>query len=142
MTEFAKLNKEQSDAVEKGFMHVADAYDLKPGVKVPIDDVIQKAHERLLCDPDEPERAKKVISTFFDTLDTNNDGHISVEEFKVYLKIITPGVLDKDVVHTFNMIDTNNDGEISQEEFVSVVLDFLFNTKETEISKAFLGLSV
>ena len=45
MTEFAKLNKEQSDAVEKGFMHVADAYGLRPGVKVPIDDVIQKAHE-------------------------------------------------------------------------------------------------
>ena len=62
MTEFAKLNKEQSDAVEKGFMHVADAYGLRPGVKVPIDDVIQKAHEKLLY---EPERARKVIATFF-----------------------------------------------------------------------------
>ena len=142
MTEFGKLNEEQSDAVQKAFIHIADIYELRPGVKVPIDEVIQKAHEKLLYDPDEPERAKKILGVYFNILDTNNDGHISVEEFKVYLRILTPGTSDEDVVHTFNVIDTNSDGEISQEEFVSAVSDFLFNTKETEISKAFLGPSV
>ena len=142
MTEFGKLNEEQSDAVQKGFMHAADTYELRPGVKVPIDKVIQKAHEKLLYDLDEPERAKKFLGVCFNTLDTNNDGHISVEEFKVYVRILTPGTSDEDIVHTFNVIDTNSDGEISQEESVSAALDFLFNTKETEISKAFLGPSV
>ena len=141
MTEFGKLSDEQSDTVQKGFMYVADAYDLKPGVKVPIDEVVQRAHEKLLYNPDEAEKAKKILGEFFNTLDTNNDGHISVEEFKVYLTILTPGVSDEDIVHTFNAIDTDNDGEIDQEEYVSAVIDFLFNTKETEISKAFLGLS-
>ena len=142
MSEYGKLNKEQADAVEKGFLHIADAYELMPGVKVPIDDVIQKAHEKLLSDPDEPERAKEILIKCFNTLDTNNDGYISVEEFKVYLKILTPGVLDENVVHTFNVIDTNNDGKISLQEFVSAVLDYVFNTKETETSKAILGSSV
>ena len=105
------------------------------------DEVVQRAHEKLLYNPDEPEEVKKILAVFFNTLDTNNDGHISVEEFKVYLTILTPGVSDEDIVHTFNAIDTDNDGGIDQEEFVSAVIDFLFNTKETEISKAFLGLS-
>ena len=47
-------------------------------------------------------------SQYFSILSTlNDDGYISVEEFKVYSKILTPGILDKDVVHTFNVIDTN-----------------------------------
>ena len=141
MVEFGKLSDEQSDTVRKGFMHIADAYDLKPGVKVPIDEVVQRAHKKLLYDPDEPEKAKKVLVVFFNTLDTNNDGHISVEEFKVYSTILTPGVSDEDIIRTFNVIDTDNDGQIDQEEYVSAITDFLFNTKETEISKAFLGLS-
>ena len=64
MSEYGKLNKEQADAVEKGFLHIADAYELMPGVKVPIDDMIQKAHEKLLSDPDEPERAKEILIKF------------------------------------------------------------------------------
>ena len=124
-------------------MHVADTYDLKPGVKVPIDEVVQRAHEQLLYNPDELEKAKKILASFFNILDTNNDGHISVEEFKVYLTILTPGASDEDIIRTFNVIDTDhsNDGQIDQEEYMSAVIDFLFNTKETEISKAFLGLS-
>ena len=59
----------------------------------------------------------------------------------MYSTILTPGVSDEDIIRTFNVIDTDNDGEIDQEEYVSAVTDFLFNTKETEISKAFLGLS-
>ena len=61
----------------------------------------------------------------------------------MYLKILTPGVLDENVVPTFNVIDTNNDGKkISLQEFVSAVLDYVFNTKETGTSKAILGSSV
>ena len=75
----------------------------------------------------------------FDAIDTNKDGHISVEEFKVYLTLIAPGVEEDEIVHSFDVIDADKNGEISREEFLAAAQDFLLGVEETELSKAFLG---
>ena len=75
----------------------------------------------------------------FDAIDTNKDGHISVEEFKVYLNIIAPGIAEDEIAHSFRTIDTDKNGEISHEEFMAAAYDFLLGVEETELSKVFMG---
>jgi Ca2+-binding EF-hand superfamily protein len=75
----------------------------------------------------------------FDALDLNKDGHISLEEFKVYFQIIGPDISEAEMTHSFNTIDENKNGEISREEFLAAAFDFIFGVEETEVSKAYFG---
>merc|ERR1712173_482210 len=58
----------------------------------------------------------KPAKVFFHLLDTNNDGLITLDEFK-------RGVDNGD--EEFAKIDTNNDGEISEEEFQRAFITIL-----------------
>jgi len=61
-------------------------------------------------------------SSYFDAMDTSNEGFISLDQFKIYCK-----VLDKDpswATDSFKAIDKNGDGEISKAEFLAAVDDF------------------
>ncbi len=70
----------------------------------------------------------------FDGIDTNGDGHISVEEFKVYLKVVVaPDLTEDQAKHA------DKNGEISQEEFLAAAKDFFCGVEETELAAAFMG---
>ena len=75
----------------------------------------------------------------FDAIDTNKDGYIPVEEFKVYFHVVAPCTTEAEITLSFNTIDANKDGKISREDFMAAAEDFLFGVEETEISKVFLG---
>ncbi len=75
----------------------------------------------------------------FDGIDTNGDGHISVEEFKVYLKVVAPDLTEDQAKHSFDVIDADKNGEISREEFLAAAKDFFCGVEETELAAAFMG---
>ena len=141
LAELSGMTKEQADSTVKEFLKVADALNLKPGVKVPLEQAAKQASEAILS----LSRSEKKHSLdgshnmLFDAIDTNKDGHISVKELKVYFSIIAPGVSEAEVVHSFNTIDTDKNGEISREEFMAAAEDFLQGVEETELSKVFFG---
>ena len=58
-----------------------------------------------------------------------------MEEFKVYLNLIAPGVSEDKIAHSFDTINTNRNGEISREEFLAAAQDFLIRVNETELSE-------
>ena len=110
-------------------------------MKIPLEEAAKKASESLLSMS--PAERKALVndshSMLFDAIDTNKDGHISVQEFKVYFSVIASAISEAEVVHSFNAIDTNKNGEISCEEFLTAAEDFLMGVEETELSKVFFG---
>ena len=90
MAEHSGMTKEQAEKNKKEFLKVADKINLKPGVKLPLEDAVKKANESLLSMS--PTERKTLVNDnhdmLFDAIDTNKDGHISVKEFKVYLPLL------------------------------------------------------
>lgn len=74
---------------------------------------------------------------FFDAIDTNKNGVISLKEFEVYFDAM--GVGKQHAKASFDAIDTNSDGSITRDEFVATVLEFFVNTDPAHPSKLFFG---
>ena len=71
---------------------------------------------------------KKAQKAFFNIVDMNKDGHVSLEELSIWLKAHAK-VGDDAVKIAFDVIDIDKNGEISEEEFVTTYHDFWFSTK-------------
>ena len=141
LAEYSGITGEQAEAITKEFLKVADAFNMKPGVKIPLEEAAKKASESLLSMSSEERKVllNDTHNMLFDAIDTNKDGHISVKEFEVYFKLLAPGISEAEVAHSFDSIDTDKNGEISREEFMAAAEDFLHGVEETELSKAFFG---
>ena len=141
LQEYGKLNKENAEMKRKALMNVADRFGLKPGVKFPVEEAAKRAHQELTSMAPEKKwvMLKESHDAIFDVLDLNGDGHISLDEFKVYFHIVGPDISEAEMTHAFNTIDTNKNGEISREEFIAAAFDFILGLEETEISKVFFG---
>ena len=139
--EHGKLNAENAESTRNAFMTVADLFDLKPGVKIPVEEAAKKANREFSVMAQEKIMAlvKETHDPLFDALDLDKDGHISLDEFKVYFQIIAPDISEDEMKHSFNVIDSNKNGEISREEFIAAAFDFIHGFEETEISKVFFG---
>ena len=77
------------------------------------------------------------FSVFFDVIDTNKNGVISLKEFEVYFDAM--GVGKQYAKASFDAIDTNGDGSITRDEFVASVFEFFVNTDPAHPSKLFFG---
>ena len=140
LAEHSGMTGEQSEAAKNQFLKVADTINLKPGLKTPLEEAAKKANEALLTSTTAASALTNDIhDLLFDAIDTNNDGHISLSEFKVYLNIIAPDIEEDKIVYSFNTIDTDKNGEISREEFLAAAIDFFHGVEETELSKVFFG---
>ncbi|CAH1796031.1 unnamed protein product [Owenia fusiformis] len=103
-------------------------------------------HDWLLCAVEIPLQRKnngmsQLITdfsrVFFQTLDTNNDQEISMEEFENFFDCfqINPNFTPI----AFKLIDTNEDGSISFNEFRHSLKDFFVNLDENSKGKCFFG---
>ena len=141
LAKYSGMTEEQADFTHKEFMKVADNLHLKPGVKLPLEEAAKKAQEAFIAmAPDE--RVTSIHSSHnmvFDAVDTNKDGHISVNEFKAYFQVIAPEISEAEVLHSFDTIDTNKNGEISREEFLAAAVDFFAGFEKTDLSTVFFG---
>ena len=142
LKEYGKLTEEQADRARQAFMKYGEMSGLlKPGKKIPVEELAQKASEVMLSMSADEHKAMlhATHEIMFDVIDLNKDGHISLEEYKVHFRVLGVNVSDEEVVHTFNTIDTDKNGEISREEFIAASDDFYNGVEETEVSRVFLG---
>ena len=82
-------------------MTVADLLDLKPGIKIPVNKEAAKKANRefsIMAQEKKMARVKETHDPLFDALDLDKDGHISVDEFKVYFQIIAPDISEDEAL--------------------------------------------
>ncbi len=137
LSEYSHLTEQKAKAVNEALMHVADRLHLTPGVKHSLKEMAQKISENMLSRS--PALMRKSHDPLFDAIDTNGDGHISVEEYKIYLRVVAPEVTGDEAKHAFDVIDADKNGEISREEFLAAATDFFFGVEETEAANVFMG---
>jgi len=76
-------------------------------------------------------------SATFDLIDTNGDGVIELEEFKIFHQWAKlEGKVTED---TFKALDVDGDGKVSLEEFVTAFVDFTTSDDETSPYQNFFG---
>ena len=56
----------------------------------------------------------------FRLFDADNNGYISIDEFKYILKMVDSPLSDKDVKEIFDTFDVSKDGKIDYKEFVAL----------------------
>ena len=141
LADCCSMTKRQIESTCMEFAKLADALHFESGIKFPLEEAaIQVSKAYLIKRPAERKAiVHRTHNVLFDILDSNNDGYISLEEFKAYIFVAAPGTSEAEAVHSFNTIDTNNDGVISLEEFLAAAEDFLLGVEETELSKVFFG---
>ncbi|XP_013386638.1 sarcoplasmic calcium-binding protein-like [Lingula anatina] len=91
---------------------------------------------RCFTEPHFHELLREVGSLFFEAVDADNDGLVTIEEFATYLGCY--GVHPLSVPPSFQALDTNHDGLISREEFVNAACEFFTKTCDTP-AKLFFG---
>ncbi len=141
LSKYSNLTEKQAKEVHDALMSVADSINLKPGIEHKLEEYAPKLSQMMLSKaPKERDiSTHRTHSSLFDAIDTNKDGHISVKEYTIYLKVIAPDVTEDEAKHAFDVIDQDKNGEISREELIEAAKDFLFGVEETEISKVFFG---
>ena len=130
---------EQAASCHQSLKEVADFFWYKHGERLPRQQAAEDMHEVMLKLSFEEQRAMcdKFCKPMFDAVDSNGDGHISFEEYKVYANTIAPDLTDEDKVKSFNLIDANKDGEISREEFLDAGYEYFYSFEENEMTEAF-----
>jgi Ca2+-binding EF-hand superfamily protein len=122
-------------------MQVADFFGYKHGEQVPWEEAAEKMNEFMLNLPLEERRVMcdKFYNSIFDAVDSNGDGHISLEEYKTYTKALAPELSDEYKVKSFNLIDADHNSEISRKEFLDAAYDFYYTNEENEMAHVFYG---
>ena len=141
LIEASKTGKEHAESTRKAFITVAESIGFKQGVKTPVEEAAKKASSEILSMP--PEKQSTLLRSthdpLFDAIDQDRNGHISFNEFKVYLQVICPNISEAEMRHSFDTIDANKNGKISRDELLNAYHDFIFGVEETEVSKVFFG---
>ena len=76
-------------------------------------------------------------NAWYDTLDINHDGFVTLDEYRIVLKAW--GFTPEEVEAGFSAMDTNKNGKISRKEFVDHVLDYWFGLSEDQARKGMFG---
>ena len=141
LSEYSNLTEEQAKKIHDSLLAVADSQKIIGDTKYSVEVYATKGSQGILQQPRERSLAflHNSHNALFDGIDANGDGHISVEEFKVYLKVVAPDMTEDEAKHAFDVIDANKNGEISREEFLAGAEDFFFGIEETELAAAFMG---
>ena len=131
-----KLDEEKGKELTKRLLDVCGLLGMKDGDKMTLEQYLVAA-EKYCEDPAGTQVTKKPMSLKFDVVDTDGDGVISPEEFRMYFKAM--GIKESCAKASFDAIDTDHDGSISKKEFLAAVHEFVFGADPTSGGTLFFG---
>lgn len=86
--------------------------------------------------PNAIEMGANTAVKIFQAIDSNHDGHVSFNEFRVFIEAL--GLSSKDAEMSFRMIDKDGNGELSKKEVSEAFAHYLFD-KEPSPAQNFFG---
>jgi Ca2+-binding EF-hand superfamily protein len=93
--------------------------------------------EHVVNDKESKDKAECFLPYFFQAIDHDHDGVISLKEFKIFYQCL--GLSEEDAAVAFHIIDHNDDGKLSQKEFEYLGKDFFLTEDEKRVSRMFWG---
>ena len=82
--------------------------------------------------PNYIEMSEKLNIDMFKGINFNNDGVVSLDEYKALVTSVFPDLSDEDIQYGFDMIDENKDGVLSQSEVSIAWARYYFDGEETK----------
>lgn len=83
------------------------------------------------------EEGTKVNKSMFDTIDLDNKGSISLNEFKMFVKPM--GASDADAEYAFRKLDLNGSGTITGDEFARNLYEYYASDDPDAVGNYFYG---
>ncbi len=100
-------------------------------------DTFREDFRKLVQEGSIKEKLTAPLMHYFDAVDTNNDGQISQDEYKVFFGCI--GCDQNEAPSAFQAIDTNHDNNLSKDEFLTAGYEFFTSEDTASPSKLFWG---
>lgn len=109
---------------------------MEPYNTISIEQYLNDMHH-VMTDKDLRKRVHKFLPYLFQAVDSNSNGELSIDEFKLFFKCL--GLTERDAEISFCAIDKNGDGVLSIKEFVKLGRDFFLTENPKRISRNFWG---
>lgn len=139
----AEIVTDRPDLIAKGRKAVsefADALGLTKGVKADKKKFLELVAAAAVAQASRVRRGEKTITdnindAYFDILDQNHDGHVTLDEYKVLMKVMNFPLESAEA--TFNMLDKNKNGKLERQELNSAENKFWYILDDTEAKGMF-----
>ena len=137
-----KPNPKLYENLRQAMLNAIAAMGVLPGKKLTKDEFVKNFAEMAVTDSEKRSRDEKTYigileNAWYDTLDINRDGFVTLDEYRIVLKAW--GFTPEEVEAGFSAMDTNKNGKISRKEFVDHVLDYWFGLSEDQARKGMFG---
>ena len=137
-----KPNPKLYENLRQAMLNAIAAMGVLPGKKLTKDEFVKNFAEMAVTDSEKRSRDEKTYigileNAWYDTLDINHDGFVTLDEYRIVLKAW--GFTPEEVEAGFSAMDTNKNGKISRKEFVDHVLDYWFGLSEDQARKGMFG---
>ena len=114
---------------------------IKKGEKVTLEQFLKGCSELAVGEVAKKRRGQPVLlnsltSAWFDVIDTDHDGCVSLEEFRTMMKSMDFGASAAD--ESFKVVDTNKNGKIEREELTDQMFKFWF-TLDDKFTRGMFG---
>ena len=140
LAKYGGMSKKKAEETRVAFLRVADQLGLHPGVRIPVEEAAVNASNSLLnMKGKEKEESLALCGIMYDLIDADEDGYISLPEFKAFFQSMGPEINDEKVKWCFDTLDFNKNGRISRDEFMKAADDFMHGVEESPIANAFYG---
>lgn len=118
------------------------AMGVLPGKKLTKDEYVKNIAEMAIKENAKRSRGERTYldileDAWYDTVDTNHDGFITLEEYRIVMKACN--FSPEEVDAGFCAMDTNKNGKIERKELVEHELNYWFGLSDDQASKGMFG---
>ena len=129
--------KAAQQALKQAVAKMCDAIGLVGDVSFSYDEYRKHVQEKLQ-NPAVEAAVRQVLSAYFDTLDLDKNGYVTLTEYRLFFesfKHANPG----EVEAAFKSIDTSGDGKIQRGEWINYAFEYFYTTKNDLGSQNLVG---